>query len=103
MDTSEKAGTWNMVSHLRGKNVVGRKWVFCIKQNADGSIDKYKACLNILIYTITSSTKLLKMEPSTSHTAPLTTWLLMPSQRCCLVGRLRVLLAHLGCTVLEGE
>jgi Reverse transcriptase (RNA-dependent DNA polymerase) len=45
MGTLEKAGTWNTVPCLPGKNIVGSKWVFCIKQNADGSIDKYKACL----------------------------------------------------------
>jgi hypothetical protein len=45
MDTLEKAGTWNTVSRPPGKNVVGSKWVFHIKRNADGSIDKYKARL----------------------------------------------------------
>jgi len=42
VETLEKAGTWITVSRLPNKNVVGRKWVFRIKRNADGSVDKYK-------------------------------------------------------------
>jgi hypothetical protein len=45
MDTLEKALTWNTVPRPPGKNIVGSKWVFRIKRNADGSIDKYKARL----------------------------------------------------------
>jgi hypothetical protein len=33
------------VPHLAGKNIVGCKWVYCIKWKADSSIDKYKAWL----------------------------------------------------------
>ncbi len=45
MATLEHAGTWQTVQCLHNKNVVGSKWVFHIKHKADGSIDKYKACL----------------------------------------------------------
>jgi hypothetical protein len=41
----EKAGTWMTVPRPAGRNVVGSKWVFCIKRKADGTIDKYKAQL----------------------------------------------------------
>jgi hypothetical protein len=35
-------GTWETMPCLAGKNIVGCKWVYCIKWKADGSIDKYK-------------------------------------------------------------
>jgi hypothetical protein len=43
--TLEKAGTWVTVPRPAGKNIVGSKWVFCIKHKADGMINKYKARL----------------------------------------------------------
>jgi hypothetical protein len=45
IETLQKAGTWTTVPQPRDKNVVGSKWVFRVKRNADGSIDKYKARL----------------------------------------------------------
>src|SRR5487761_336488 len=41
----EEAGTWDTVPRPPGKNIVGCKWVFRLKRKADGSVDKYKACL----------------------------------------------------------
>lgn len=41
----EKNGTWQF-SHLpQGKKAVGCKWIFSVKYNADGSINRYKARL----------------------------------------------------------
>jgi len=51
IDTLEKAGTWTTVLHPSGKNIVGSKWVFCIKRNSDGTIEKYKACLIVCGFT----------------------------------------------------
>jgi hypothetical protein len=35
-------GTWELVRLPHGKTAIGCRWVFKIKRNADGSIDKYK-------------------------------------------------------------
>ncbi|KAG7536508.1 GAG-pre-integrase domain [Arabidopsis suecica] len=45
LDSMELNKTWSVVSLPPGKNVVGCKWVFTIKYNADGSIERYKARL----------------------------------------------------------
>ena len=41
--TLENARTWTTVPKPSSKNIVGSKWVFHIKRNADGTIKKYKA------------------------------------------------------------
>lgn len=41
----EQNGTWSVTSLPPGKNVVGCKWVFTIKYNSDGTIERYKARL----------------------------------------------------------
>jgi hypothetical protein len=43
--TLEDAGSWTTVPKPPGKNIVGSKWVFCIKRKANGTIEKYKARL----------------------------------------------------------
>ena len=37
--------TWDLVPLPEGKNVVGSRWVFKLKRNSDGSIERYKARL----------------------------------------------------------
>lgn len=40
-----KLGTWDLVVPPKDANLVGCKWVFRVKENADGSIARYKARL----------------------------------------------------------
>jgi hypothetical protein len=43
--TLKAAGTWTIVKHPENTNIVDSKWVFRIKKNSAGEIDKYKARL----------------------------------------------------------
>jgi histone deacetylase 1/2 len=40
-----KNNMWHLVPPSRRQNIIDCKWVFKIKQKADGSLDKYKARL----------------------------------------------------------
>jgi hypothetical protein len=37
--------TWELVALLEDKKVIGRKWVYNVKHNVDGSVSRYKAKL----------------------------------------------------------
>ena len=43
--TLKRQGTWVLVSPSPSQNVVGCKWVFKLKRNSDGTINRYKARL----------------------------------------------------------
>ena len=45
MKSLADAHTWDVVERPKGTNIVSCKWVFKIKKNAAGEIDKYKAWL----------------------------------------------------------
>ena len=49
----KKNGTWELVHLPREKSTIGCKWVFVVKQKADGTIDRYKARLVAKGYTQT--------------------------------------------------
>jgi Reverse transcriptase (RNA-dependent DNA polymerase) len=51
IETLKHTGTWDTVPRPEGKNVIGSKWVFRLKRKADGTIDKYKACLVVCGFT----------------------------------------------------
>ena len=45
IDSINKNRTWDLVDRPAGVKIIGLKWVFKIKKNADGSINKFKARL----------------------------------------------------------
>ena len=45
MDSLDKKEAWNLVLLPAGRKVVGRKWLFKKKLNAEGKMDKYKYLL----------------------------------------------------------
>lgn len=47
MNSLQENDTWKLVSLPKGRKAIPCKWVFRVKMNADGSIDKYKARLVI--------------------------------------------------------
>jgi hypothetical protein len=44
-DALMKNATWHLVPPMKGRNIVGCKWVYKIKRKQDGSLDRYKARL----------------------------------------------------------
>ena len=44
-DSIQSCGTWSLVKLPNNRKAIGCKWVYKIKRNADGSIDRYKARL----------------------------------------------------------
>ncbi|CAM8951545.1 unnamed protein product [Rhodiola kirilowii] len=49
----EKNATWEKVDLPKGKSIVGSKWIFTLKYNSDGSLERYKARLVAKGYTQT--------------------------------------------------
>ena len=45
MTTLEKNNTWEFTTLSEGNRTVGCKWVFTLKYNSDGMINRYKARL----------------------------------------------------------
>ena len=37
--------TWELVPPPEGKNIVGSRWVFKVKRNSDGNVERFKARL----------------------------------------------------------
>jgi Reverse transcriptase (RNA-dependent DNA polymerase)/Integrase core domain len=53
MRALEKNSTWELVELPRGKHIVGCKWIYSIKYNEKGEIDRYRARLVAKGYTQT--------------------------------------------------
>ena len=50
MTTIEDNNTWQLVDKLEDKNSIGVKWVYKVKLNLNGSINKYKTKLVVKGY-----------------------------------------------------
>ena len=50
LDMIEKHQTWELTEKPKDKNVIGVKWVYRTKLNADGSVNKHKARLVVKGY-----------------------------------------------------
>ena len=44
-DALVQNGTWHLVPLAANQNIVGCKWIFRIKRNSNGSVDRFKARL----------------------------------------------------------
>jgi Reverse transcriptase (RNA-dependent DNA polymerase) len=53
LDALERNETWEIVQLPKGKKVVGCKWVYKLKYNSDGTIERYKTRLVAKGYTQT--------------------------------------------------
>lgn len=51
MNALVKNNTWTLVTFPCDKKIVGCKWIFTVKYNLDGTIDRYKAKLVAKEYT----------------------------------------------------
>ena len=47
----ENNDTWELVDRPQHRKVIGVKWVYRTKLNADGSVNKYKARLVVMGYS----------------------------------------------------
>jgi hypothetical protein len=45
MEAHLENGTWEPVKIPHGRKAIGSKWVFKVKRNPDGTVERYKACL----------------------------------------------------------
>lgn len=51
LDALNANGTWEVTDLPNGKNCVGSKWVYKIKRNSNGTVERYKARLVAKGYT----------------------------------------------------
>ena len=51
MKSMKENHVWKLVELLKRHKTIGNKWVFIVKRKADGTIERYKACLVAKSYT----------------------------------------------------
>ncbi len=50
MATLDVNATWELLALLKDKKIIGCKWVYKVKHNADGSVIRYKTRLVVKGY-----------------------------------------------------
>jgi hypothetical protein len=45
LEALKKNKTWELIDLPKGKNTIGCKWIYSVKQNAEGKVERYKARL----------------------------------------------------------
>ena len=45
MSSLAKNETWELIPRPKDKNIVGNRWIFKLKQNTDGTVNRHKARL----------------------------------------------------------
>ena len=73
LESLRKAGTWTVVEHPSGKNIVGSKWVFHIKKDANGPITSTKhdlLLMDSLKYMVLTTRKHSLQSPNSPAFAP---------------------------------
>ena len=70
MKALEKNKTWELVTLHEGKSIVGCKWVFTVKYNSNGSLERYKARLVAKGFTQTYG---IDYQETFAHVAKLNT------------------------------
>src|SRR5690349_17405085 len=64
----EQHGVWELVPRPRGANIVGCRWIFKVKTNADGTVARYKARLVAQGFSIKGRSRLPRVfAPTIGH------------------------------------
>ena len=103
LNNLSKTGTWELVKHPPGMNVIDSKWVLRIKKNSAGEIEKYKARLVARGFTQIYSIDYYKNYAPVARLASFWILLALAAQNDWPVHSFNFDLAYLNCKFDEDE